>query len=475
MHVRIAHHARLAALIAGSFWLPFASAQNTEAESAAAESQIAQAKDREGAREEIMQAYQKEYAFLVAQKRELQRRLEAFSGSARRERRQIDGRIEALQSALGNLESEGQSLQSRINDAELRRDAAQNNTDTLRATFQQAGVTFVDHDVAFMESDAFADRSQADRLRRVFAEGRSLLDALSSVRREQGAFFTREGDKVDGTLLRVGDVAVYGIADQAAGVLAPAGGGELKIWEQAAADEARALAAGSAPATLPVFLIDSFDVEAPGSDDGSWLDKIGQGGIIGWLIVALGSFGVLLILARIIFLGRASASTAKVVDAVGEKLRVRDVDGAIDACRKMKGSTAAVVAAALRNMRREREQLEDIVNEAILHESSHLERFGSVVLVIAGVAPLLGLLGTVTGMIATFDVITEFGTGDPQLLSGGISIALVTTELGLIVAIPTLLIGNVLSGWAERIKDDMQKAALRVTNIYQEAAHGRAH
>jgi biopolymer transport protein ExbB len=71
-------------------------------------------------------------------------------------------------------------------------------------------------------------------------------------------------------------------------------------------------------------------------------------------------------------------------------------------------------------------------------------------------------------MITTFDIITEFGTGDPKLLSGGISIALVTTEVGLAVAIPTLLLGNVLSSWAENIKGGMEKGALRVINQYKE-------
>ena len=108
------------------------------------------------------------------------------------------------------------------------------------------------------------------------------------------------------------------------------------------------------------------------------------------------------------------------------------------------------------------------MSEAILHESGHLNRFGTAILVIAAVAPLLGLLGTVTGMIATFDIITEFGTGDPKLLSGGIAIALVTTELGLIVAIPTLLVGNLLSGWSDKIKDNMEAAALRVINVGQD-------
>ena len=105
--------------------------------------------------------------------------------------------------------------------------------------------------------------------------------------------------------------------------------------------------------------------------------------------------------------------------------------------------------------------------EQILHESAHLNRFGAFIIVIAAVSPLLGLLGTVTGMISTFDIITEFGTGDPKLLSSGISIALVTTEVGLAVAIPALIFGNLLSGWAESIKDDMEKAALRVMNLYK--------
>ena len=110
-----------------------------------------------------------------------------------------------------------------------------------------------------------------------------------------------------------------------------------------------------------------------------------------------------------------------------------------------------------------------------MHESAHLNRFGAFIILIAAVAPLLGLLGTVTGMIATFDIITEFGTGDPKLLSGGISIALVTTEVGLAVAIPALIFGNLLSGWAESIKDDMEKAALHVMNRSKgRAAHSAA-
>jgi biopolymer transport protein ExbB len=144
------------------------------------------------------------------------------------------------------------------------------------------------------------------------------------------------------------------------------------------------------------------------------------------------------------------------------------LDEAIARCASYKNATSRVLAATIRNLDRDREHLEDIISESILHENSYLDRFGSMIIIIAAVAPLLGLLGTVTGMISTFDIITEFGTGDPKLLSGGISEALVTTELGLIVAIPALIFGNLLSGWAENIKEDMEKAALSVTNLHKQ-------
>ena len=70
-------------------------------------------------------------------------------------------------------------------------------------------------------------------------------------------------------------------------------------------------------------------------------------------------------------------------------------------------------------------------------------------------------------MISTFDIITEFGTGDPKLLSSGISEALITTKLGLMVAIPTLLMGNLLGGWSNKIKIMLEREALRLSNLVQ--------
>ncbi len=91
--------------------------------------------------------------------------------------------------------------------------------------------------------------------------------------------------------------------------------------------------------------------------------------------------------------------------------------------------------------------------------------------IMAAVAPLLGLLGTVTGMIGTFEIINVYGTGDPRMMSGGISVALVTTMLGLMVAIPIMLMHAFLSRQVEHIVGDMEEKAIALTNIIY--LHGR--
>lgn len=422
--------------------------------------------------QELRNAYRKEYAFLSAQKKDLEQRLKAFRGESEREARNLSAEMEKLQDDMLGLQARAQSMQERLRDVESERETAQRNSGVLRSTLEQAAVTFDEHGMDSGRSET-AELSAPEKLSRAFETGIQLLQQQASVRREEGDFFTQAGNKVAGELIHFGGVASYGVADEVAGILVPAGGGEMKLWSEPRASVARALAAGDIPQTLPLFIYASRDSAVDTREKGGVLETIQSGGTIAWLIMLLAAMAVALIVARLIFLKRASASTSEIADEIGELVARDEIDQAIDICRKRSGSSAAVVASALRNLDREREALDDIINESVLHESAHLERFGTMILVIAAVSPLLGLLGTVTGMISTFEVITEHGTGDPQLLSGGISVALVTTELGLVVAIPTLLIGNMLSGWADRIKDDMQKAALRVINRHQKSVQER--
>lgn len=111
--------------------------------------------------------------------------------------------------------------------------------------------------------------------------------------------------------------------------------------------------------------------------------------------------------------------------------------------------------------------MENSLQEAILKEIPPLERFLSTLGMLAAIAPILGLLGTVTGMIDTFFVITQHGTGDPRLMSDGISVALVTTMLGLSVAIPIMLAHTLLSRSVDNRIAQMEEKAVALINIVE--------
>jgi len=180
-------------------------------------------------------------------------------------------------------------------------------------------------------------------------------------------------------------------------------------------------------------------------------ERIQQGGWIGYIILGLGVIGLLIALQRFIFLtvvGRGidkqrSVSEASLNNPLGRILSVYSSDKDNDI-----------------------ETLSLKLDEAILREIPKIERGLITLAVLAAIAPMLGLLGTVSGMIETFQSITLFGTGDPKLMSGGISQALVTTELGLAVAIPILLIHSAISSKSNRLVQilDEESAALVAQN-----------
>jgi biopolymer transport protein ExbB len=195
-------------------------------------------------------------------------------------------------------------------------------------------------------------------------------------------------------------------------------------------------------------------------------DTIEGGGIIGIVILSIGGVAVLLIILRIINLVRVSRKNDKLLDAVVARVKEGDLGEALNQAATLPAAMGRVIRSTLQGLRSDPSSVEDVISESVLNEQPLLERYRSALSVFAAVAPLLGLLGTVTGMISTFDVITQYGTGDPQLLSGGISEALITTELGLAVAIPTLLIGNLLASWADRITSNLEVSALRIVNVH---------
>lgn len=164
----------------------------------------------------------------------------------------------------------------------------------------------------------------------------------------------------------------------------------------------------------------------------SLLERIHQGGVVGYVILALGLLGLLLALWRLAWLQRTSRRVDRQVDDLDNLKRDNPL-----------GRVLGVIGSQPRL--EQIDTLELKLDEAILKETPALERWQGLIKLLAAVAPLLGLLGTVTGMIATFQAITLFGTGDPKLMAGGISQALVTTVLGLVVAIPLLFMHGLVA------------------------------
>jgi len=420
-------------------------------------------------RDELQTAYQKEYAFLDAQLQDLRARQLEFEASSAKAQQDKQASIDRIEGEYIAAQTRSERINEMLEDAERQVIEVEDSRNTLEATFLQASATLegLPDQTGGGNSWKFnPEAGDSENIVSLFDTTFGILQQQGRVRSEAGSFFLADGTEVQGEIIRIGNIAAFGVAGEQGGALAPAGDGFMKVWSASDPATAQALASGGSPAAVKLFLYESTQKAIEEQAGKTVLSIVNSGGPIAWIIVGLGALVAVLIVLRWIFLRNSSAGTGRIQQEIGSLVAEGKLEAALKACKQLKGSAARVVASALRNLDRDRAHIEDIVSEQILHESAHLNRFGVFIMVIAAVAPLLGLLGTVTGMISTFDIITEFGTGDPKLLSGGISIALVTTEVGLAVAIPALIFGNLLSGWAESIKDEMEKAALHVINLY---------
>lgn len=415
--------------------------------------------------DELSSAYNKEYTFLKAQKAELQSRLAKEKSQQNADIAKAKAKAKALQEEYLSLSEALKAKQTKLDKLSETLTDTQSNSEITGSVVMQAKMTLDEYGIELDDSNK---TTNAQKMEIAFNEASKLYSQLSSIQTQKGKFYLPDGSVAQGEIVKVGNIAAYGVSDKAAGALAPAGNGEYKLWNAVgSSDDAKALYAGKPLNELDVFVYENLDKEVEYKKEKTIDDILKGGGIIGYIILGLGILGLLLLLIRVIILLRAGSNVSKISNIVAYKVENGEGHEALDAISKFKGSAARVVKATLRNINKNREHIEDIVMENILNESGHIDKFGGFVMVLAAVAPLLGLLGTVTGMIATFDMITEYGTGDPKMLSGGISEALITTMFGLIVAIPLLLLGNLISGWAQGIKDSMEQSALHIVNIFE--------
>lgn len=265
------------------------------------------------------------------------------------------------------------------------------------------------------------------------------------------------GDKVDSSVTRVG---LFNIVSAEGNYLqfVPETGALSELARQpGATSEAAALTTASS--------VSPFYVDPTGATGGSFLaalinspdleERWHQGGYVGYVITAVGVVAMLIAVMRLLVLGGMSSKvkaqlkskTANTNNPLGRVLKVHEDNPSMDT-----------------------ETLELKLSEAILKETPAIEKHLTLLKIIAAVAPLLGLLGTVTGMIVTFQAITIFGAGDPKAMAGGISGALVTTVLGLIVAIPTVLMHTIVNGKAKEIIHILEEQTTGIIAEHTEAS-----
>lgn len=197
----------------------------------------------------------------------------------------------------------------------------------------------------------------------------------------------------------------------------------------------------------------------------SLLHTVKTGGVFMWPLLVIPVIAMLLFFQklRVVFLSRSGGQ--KNYELALEKLATQP-DEAIKLCKQFpRNSILQIILAVSNNRDKDREAAEKAVKEVLLNQVPKLERHLTTLSVLAAAAPLLGLLGTVSGLIAMFQVITQHGVNDPKLLAGGIGEALIATETGLLIAIPTLLGHNFLANRVDRVITDMEFYALKALNI----------
>ncbi|RPG86072.1 MAG: MotA/TolQ/ExbB proton channel family protein [Coraliomargarita sp. TMED73] len=192
-------------------------------------------------------------------------------------------------------------------------------------------------------------------------------------------------------------------------------------------------------------------------------EHLAKGGIVGYVILSLGAVCLLIGAIKVIEITGFKTASPEQVQNVLANIQESSAKGS-EAAGEVSGAGGELLLAGVENADEKRGSLEEILYEKILACRPKLERFLPFMALTAAAAPLLGLLGTVTGMIKTFNLITIFGTGDAKSLSSGISEALVTTELGLCVAIPSLILHGLLSRMARQKIGDMEQTAVGFVN-----------
>ena len=197
------------------------------------------------------------------------------------------------------------------------------------------------------------------------------------------------------------------------------------------------------------------------------IDLIIKGGIVIYPIILCSVIALAVFIERVWILRKNAVIPDGLVNDVEKKLKSKNIAGAMEVCEKSDSSIAKIFMAGLKNSGKGMWLVKEAIEERGGRESIILEKRVGMLSTIANLSPLLGLLGTVSGMIKTFKVMAQ-GGGNPSLLAGGIAEALITTAAGLCVAIPVLVGYRILKDKAESLIFEMEESSIKIIEIMDE-------
>ena len=200
------------------------------------------------------------------------------------------------------------------------------------------------------------------------------------------------------------------------------------------------------------------------------LNFLAKGGFIIYPLILCSIIGLSIAIEKGFTLRRKRVIIPEIVSVIDNIRGPEDIGLATSICEKHKGAFARIIRVGLDNRNLPREEIKESLNDQGRQEVFHLERGLVILETIAGIAPLLGLLGTVIGILKVFNVISNLGVGQARAMSGGISEALITTIVGLSIGIPAVVAYNYFSNKAERLVLEIEKNStllLRKVSIFQ--------
>jgi len=363
----------------------------------------------------------------------------------------------ALEQELANEQEEIDSIEGNVR-AVAKEAVSQSRDNPITAEYP--GRTAAMESIATMRQ--FPGMSVIEQLTEFFF---TEMKERGEINRRTGTFTGPDGRETTGDIVRVGKFTTfYRMADGSVGFLLPNATGEKLVAitgeiGRSIKGQIKDYLDGSSNAA-------PLDVSGTGGPFSKLTEKtklrdwLANGGTFMYVILVVGILAVLVAIERLIVLGLKGKASRKVmgqIQSLAEKGAFKEAsayckqNSRVPTCQMIDGVIGHAGDGGTL------EVLENALQEAILKQMPSLERGMNFLALCGAVAPLLGLLGTVTGMIQTFKVITEVGTGDPGMMAGGISVALLTTQFGLICAVPIMFIHHFFQRRVDKIVGDMQE------------------